>query len=192
MNNPQRLFVQSLALVLITGGCATMSPEECAVADWELLGLQDGRSGKSHDYLARRAEDCAEAGYSVNRDAWMRGWENGVVDFCTPERGFREGLEGDGYHHLCPGELEAEFLSGYEPGRDIHQAEDRLERTRNRIDSAEERLSELREADRRELDREAIDETQARLKDLHEQLREDELRLERARGIAEGRGFRIP
>lgn len=192
MNKTQHLILQSLAVIVLTGGCATMSPEECAVADWELLGLQDGRSGKSQGYLARRAEDCAEAGYSADREAWMHGWENGIVDFCTPERGFREGLEGSGYNHICPGELEAEFLSGYEPGRDIHEAEDRLERTRNRIEGVEEELAELREVDRRDRDREAIDQARARLKDLHEQLREDELRLERARGIAEGRGFRIP
>jgi hypothetical protein len=169
-----------------------MSPEECALADWEQLGQQDGRAGRGQDYLARRSKDCAEAGYGVERNAWLHGWQEGLVDFCTAERGFREGRSGSGYQHICPGDLEADFLFGYDTGLAIHEAEERVDNTRGRIEAARARLAELREADRRERDGEAIEETRSQLEELLDELREQELRLERARGVAQGRGFPAP
>lgn len=178
----------ALAWVLVTG-CATMSPEECAVADWQQLGERDARSGKSPDYFARRAKDCAEAGFESDRHAWQRGWDRGIVDYCTPRRGFNEGREGAGYQHICPGELEPGFLDGYETGRAIHRAEEAIEDTERKIEQIREQLAELRQSERP--DREAIGKARQQLDELSQDLHEEELRLERARGVAEGRGFPV-
>lgn len=174
---------------ILLAGCATMSPEECAVADWQQLGERDGRTGKSPDYFARRAQDCAEAGFEAERDAWQHGWDRGIADYCTPRRGFHEGREGSGYQHICPGELEPAFLDGYETGLAIHQAEDAIEDTEGKIERTRKRLAELRESERP--DRKALGQARQRLEELEQDLREEELRLERARGVAEGRGFPI-
>ncbi|MFW5926464.1 MAG: DUF2799 domain-containing protein [Wenzhouxiangella sp.] len=173
---------------VVVAGCATMTPEECAVADWEHLGERDGRSGQSPEYFARRASDCAEAGYDADQAAWRRGWDRGIVDFCTPGSGFREGLEGHGYDHICPGHLEDRFLDGYEAGVAIHDAETRLDRTRSEIERAEKRLEELHEEEKP--DRKAIERERDRLETLRKRRHEQELELERLRGVAEGRGFR--
>lgn len=174
--------------IMAIGGCATMSPEECAVADWEHLGERDGRSGQPPEYLGRRASDCEEAGYEADQTAWRRGWDRGIADFCTPNNGFRKGLEGYSYEPICPGRLESDFLDGYEPGIAIHDARSRLEKTESEIERVEKRLRAMREED--EADRDAIERERDRLKTLHERLHEQELELERLRGVAEGRGFR--
>lgn len=165
-----------------------MTPEECAVADWEQLGERDARAGKTPEYFSRRASDCAEAGYSADADAWQTGWDRGIVDFCRPERGFREGLEGNRYEHICPRHLEPDFLQGYESGIAIHDARERLRKIESDIEDSNERLAELRTSDSPE--RDAIDAERKRLKRLHERLRQQELELERLLGVAEGRGFR--
>lgn len=174
--------------IVMIGGCATMTPEECAVADWELLGERDGRSGQPPEYFARRAGDCAEAGYEADQAAWRRGWDRGIADFCTPDTGFRKGLEGNGYDHVCPGYLEDRFLDGFETGIAIHDAQARVEQTASEVESAEERLREMRDGE--DASRRAIENERDRLKSLRERLRKQELELERLRGIAEGRGFR--
>ena len=36
-----------LVCVLLAPGCATLDKDECLVADWRLIGFQDGAAGKS-------------------------------------------------------------------------------------------------------------------------------------------------
>lgn len=174
--------------IVMAGGCATMTPEECAVADWELIGERDGRSGHPPEYFARRAGDCQEAGYEADQAAWRRGWDRGIADFCTPGTGFRKGLEGYNYDHICPGYLEDHFLEGFGTGIAIHDAQVRLDQTKSEIESTEKRLREMREDE--EVSRKTRENERDRLKTLRERLRKQELELERLRGIAEGRGFR--
>ena len=182
-------LVQFFAIGLLLSGCATMSPEECAVADWERLGDTDARSGHGMDYFARRASDCAEAGYPADREAWTRGWDVGITWFCTRNNGFRQGLNGYRYERICPGHIEQEFLEGYETGIAIHQFHSRIDQTLSEIDRSEQRLKDLR--DERPRDREAIDEVRDRLAVLRDRLRREELELARLQGLAQGQGFPI-
>lgn len=178
----------AVCAIMVVGGCATMSPEECAVADWEHLGERDGRFGQPPEFFGRRASDCEEAGYGADQTAWRRGWDRGIADFCTPDNGFRKGLEGYSYEHICPGLLESDFLEGYEPGIAVHDAQSRLEQTESEVERVEKRLRAMREED--EADRDAIERERDRLETLHERLHEQELELERLRGVAEGLGYR--
>ena len=41
------LFIFTLSLCVLAGGCATMSAEDCTGADWLTLGLADGASGQT-------------------------------------------------------------------------------------------------------------------------------------------------
>ena len=42
--------------------CATMSPKECRVADWQEIGVTDGLAGKTLTFFNERRLDCEEAG----------------------------------------------------------------------------------------------------------------------------------
>ncbi len=173
----------------LLSGCATMSPEECAVADWERIGEMDARSGQGMDYFTRRASDCADAGYPADQAAWTRGWDVGITWFCTRNNGFRQGVNGYRYGQICPGHIEQEFLDGYETGYAIYQYADRVDRTASDIERARDRLAELRQEQPR--DREAIAEARDRLAVLDDRLRREELELARLKGLAQGQGFPV-
>ncbi|MCH8479666.1 MAG: hypothetical protein LAT56_17270, partial [Wenzhouxiangella sp.] len=59
MNKIKKTKVASLAVMFCAAaglsGCATMSAEECMVADWYDLGMADARAGRSASHLANRA-----------------------------------------------------------------------------------------------------------------------------------------
>jgi len=182
------MLLATMAGMLLTG-CATMSPEECAVADWERIGEMDARSGQGMDYFARRASDCADAGYPADQAAWTRGWDVGITWFCTRNNGFRQGLNGYRYGQICPGHIEQDFLDGYETGYAIYQYAERVDRTASEIERERGRLADLQSENPR--DREAIDETRDRLAVLRDRLRREELELARLEGLAQGQGFPI-
>jgi hypothetical protein len=182
------VFAGVAAMVLLSG-CATMSPEECAVADWERIGESDARAGHGTAYFARRASDCAEAGYPADQAAWTSGWDVGITWFCTRNNGFRQGVNGHRYDQVCPGHIEQEFLDGYETGHAIYQYSSRVERTASDIERTRDRIEELRAE--RPRDREAIAEARDRLAVLQDRLRREELELARLKGLAQGQGFPI-
>ncbi len=182
-------MLQVAMVGLLLTGCATMSPEECAVADWERIGEMDARSGEGMNYFARRASDCAEAGYPADQAAWTRGWDVGITWFCTRNNGFRKGLDGYRYDQICPGHIEQDFLDGYDTGYAIHQYHERIDRTGSEIERARERLDDLRAE--RPRDPEAIADARDRLAVLRDRLRTEELELARLKGLAQGRGFPV-
>ncbi len=171
-------------------GCATMSPEECMVADWYGLGMADARAGRSGAHLADRAGACAEAGYPADAEAWHAGFAEGLYWFCTLDQGFRFGIEGQRYHQTCPGDLEPDFLEGYQLGQSLHQAQARVSTLQREFDQLNRELRRLERAD--VPDREAIADTRYQRDRVQDRLRVEEIELATLRGVAQGRGFVVP
>ncbi|WP_444946219.1 DUF2799 domain-containing protein [Microbulbifer sp. VTAC004] len=120
------------SLSLLITGCATMSKDECQMADWQAVGFEDGAAGKDLGYMGRRREACAKHGVQLNTGAYRSGRDEGLGLFCTELRGFAEGRSGENYNGVCPADLEGLFLRGYEAGQDIfvaHNAVKELEAT---------------------------------------------------------------
>ena len=92
-----------LAIAALLGGCASLSEEECRNADWGRLGHQDGAAGYPESRLAEHAEACAKIGIRPMGDIWRAGWDRGVLLYCVPSVGWREGLSGHGYSGVCRG-----------------------------------------------------------------------------------------
>ncbi len=189
-----RSTTPALAVLLIgssamLGGCATMSPEECMVADWYRIGEQDARAGRSNDFLAQRAGDCDEAGYPADVDAWRAGFEDGLLSFCTIDEGFRFGLEGQRYQNSCPTGLERDFLEGYDLGHNIHQLSARVDASRRELERINRQLRDLEREERP--DREEIADVRERRDRVSDRLRAEEVELATLRGVAQGRGFRL-
>ena len=101
----------------LLNGCATLSEEQCLIGDWYGIGVSDGAAGYGLNRVADHAETCARHGVSPNMTAYTEGRAQGLLSYCTPGVGFREGREGDGYAGVCPSHLEADFLAGYSDGR---------------------------------------------------------------------------
>ncbi|MFC6632728.1 DUF2799 domain-containing protein [Microbulbifer taiwanensis] len=112
----------AIATVLLASGCATMSEEECMVADWHAIGYEDGAAGLQLGQLSKRREACADYGVRPDAAAYRAGREEGLALYCTEHRGFRLGRAGGSYNGACPADLEGLFLHGYQAGREVYLA----------------------------------------------------------------------
>jgi hypothetical protein len=127
---------------------------------------------------------CARVGIRPDAEAWRAGRQEGLRSFCTADSGWRHGRAGRGYEHVCGPRGEAEFLYGYDIGRELHEVT-------GRIAALERRIAHLEDA----LDDDSLDAEERR--DLVDQLSRSQRvirELERRRGAAEAearsRGFR--
>lgn len=182
-----RSVLTLLAVVLILGGCAAMTPDECRTADWYLVGEMDARSGRTPAHFANRDRACREAGFPADQQSWREGWEFGLTAFCTAPQGFRFGRDGGRYEPICPSALEADFLSGYDIGREIYLLGGRVETLRGELDGVDASLKEA--AVDGSLDETQMAALQRRRDLLARQVRDTELRLAELSGVARGLGL---
>ena len=132
-------------VALALGSCATMSEEQCLAGDWSGQGYSDGLSGLTMSRLDDHAEACAEHGVTPDASAYAEGRRQGLLQYCTVDKGFEVGRTGGGYAGVCPPDLESDFLYAYRDGQVVHAAEQALSDARSRVDSLGARLEELDE-----------------------------------------------
>lgn len=141
-----RTAVFCIALIgaaTILGSCATMSAEECMAGDWSGRGFADGAAGYAQSRLGEHAEACGKHGVTPDDAAYRAGWAQGVLQYCTLPNGFVQGRMGASYNGVCPANLEADFLPGYEDGRIVYAAEQAVSTARSSVDNYGGRLEEL-------------------------------------------------
>jgi hypothetical protein len=123
----------SLVMLLALQGCATMDREQCQVADWRLVGYQDGVLGKPASAIGDYSRDCAEHAVVPDLDAWRAGRDEGLLQYCTQDNGFRLGQAGRGYNSVCPSPADTAFRDGYELGHAIYLARSQVSSTHSKI-----------------------------------------------------------
>jgi hypothetical protein len=136
--NKQRIRVPIVIALLGLGGlsgCASMSQEECRLADWYTVGYEDGVRGNSGDRIGQHREACAEHGIAPDFQAYQSGREAGLREFCRPANGFRLGSGGRNYNGVCPGDLESEFLTAHQDGRHLYRLQSRVNTIEATIDN---------------------------------------------------------
>jgi hypothetical protein len=129
-------LVLALGVAFAAGSCATMTPEACQVADWGALGVVDGQAGATLQKFEARQTDCAKVGVQADFNAYARGRDSGLRNFCQPGSGFHAGLSGYTYQGVCPGALEADFMLGYADGRVAYDARQALSSAESAVSSA--------------------------------------------------------
>ena len=150
-------YIKSAACVLVAAflsACATLAPEqvakECAATDWQRYGVNDGKLGLPANARSDRFSDCQTVGQPADLVAYQAGRSEGLLDYCTAERGYQIGYSGRRYQSVCPPTLEPDFLQGYERGREDRPAVvvyPSLPRPR-RVSPTSRRLSKLRDRTR--------------------------------------------
>lgn len=140
-----------LSIGLLMASCATMSPEECKVADWAQVGQRDGLDGRPMSYFSSRDEDCAKAGVHINIGAYKQGRDQGLRSYCRPDNAVRVGLSGGSYAGVCPPETEAAFQHRYEAARVVYVLRNEVSAVDERIDSLERRLRDLHRGEEKRL-----------------------------------------
>ena len=125
MNKLKILF--SLSFVALTG-CESMTVSECQVADWGRVGFADAAGGVSESRLTAYMEDCGKAGIHPNPQAYRKGWDAGIVRFCTATNGWREGVLGNSAKaSVCQGQQGYEVFARYlEAGLQVHRSNEHL------------------------------------------------------------------
>lgn len=137
---PRAALAGLLLALLLVPGCATLDEAECRGADWFRLGARDGADGYGRSRLGDHRQACAEHGMAVDAAAWEKGYETGLLDYCTAQNGYRVGRRGLHYGRVCPIEDEREFLAAFEIGREAYSVEQEITELDRRIESLEQRL----------------------------------------------------
>lgn len=75
----------------------------CASTDWYAAGAKDGESGAP----------------AASRDErYVAGRREGLMIYCTEQRGFDAGRAGRPYGDVCPDEVAADYRDGYRRGHE--------------------------------------------------------------------------
>jgi hypothetical protein len=161
-----------LLACLVLSSCQTMSKEECAVADWRVIGEQDGAAGYNpQERFARHVKACTKAGVAADQTAWYQGYQQGLPRYCTPLNGLSVGSQGQSYANVCPLNLEAGFREGYDLGRVHYEKKSEINSLESRIRSLEqsirddEKLLSAGTEDRRAVER-RIDDNRRDIRDM--------------------------
>ena len=76
----------------------------------------------SPDRYADGMSDGARGASSASRDEqYEAGRREGLMLYCTEQRGFDEGRAGRPYGSACPDELAADYRDGYRRGREARE-----------------------------------------------------------------------
>ena len=168
-----------LLLPALLAGCESLSPAECATADWGRLGLQDGSRGQS-DRSADYYESCSKAGLRVDVATYRAGRDQGLQSYCRLDNAITEGLAGRSYGDVCPAPFDANFRLFHDAAyrqQDSRQTLVRLQREQENMQS------ELRDAktsdERRRTLREQLSRSDRRMDEARNDMRAAENRLDR-------------
>ena len=113
---PSRAPFAVALVALALGGCASMSKQDCLAGNWYERGYDDANGGNTFDRLDSHAKACAKVGIRPDEPIYATGYEAGLVDYCTPERGYELGSRDSDYRDICPFETESAFLGRYVDG----------------------------------------------------------------------------
>ncbi len=178
----RRIFLSlAVALSALLSGCATMSADECKVANWSDVGLRDGLEGAALSKLDYRVKDCAEAKVAVDTPRYLQGRQQGLLQFCNLENAAPLGLNGGSYSGVCPVGIDGEFRRRFRLGRDVFDARQTVRNLEGNINGAEDRLRAAPNDEERRRAREALRDLDFEIRRARDRQRDAERALDRLR-----------
>ncbi len=114
------LVLITLCFSLLFGGCSSVSKRDCLNTNWESLGYSDGSRGIHYTQLEKHRQYCAEFKVAPDHEAYRHGWNQGIRNYCTADRGYRLGAAGKEYRNICPANISAGYIAGWERGMRRH------------------------------------------------------------------------
>lgn len=144
MRNHSRTITGAALLVaaLSLNGCSTLDAAKCESMDWEARGARDALRGMQRDAVNTLDRSCAEFGVSADEQAYHRGWDEGIQNYCSKEKGWEVGMSSASYGHTCPENLEAQFYSAYQLARSVKESKTEVATARRELDKVLEKLAE--------------------------------------------------
>lgn len=120
-----------LAISLAVYSCATMNANECAVADWQGRGYDDGSRGYPTDRYGRHQKACAKHGVKANFTEYKTGYDQGIQTYCTSDLGYAYGKVNRTFPKVCTGGTVDIVRRGYDAGYEIHLEKRELRQQKN-------------------------------------------------------------
>ena len=136
-------IVATAVLAVALSGCGGMSASECELANWRAVGYEDGSRGRSTDTFGRHRKACAKHDVAADFDDYQAGRQDGLREYCKPERGYQEGVRGAQYHGVCPAELEASFYDAFLEGQILYNLRSAVAKTSRQIESNKARMNSI-------------------------------------------------
>jgi hypothetical protein len=138
---PLGIFLFGLLLILLISGCATLNKDECRNADWNLIGFEDAARGYALERIGQHRKACAKTNVVPDMNAYETGHKKGVRQYCTLERGYREGLNGATYRGICPADLSRDFLRAYYDGQALYTLKQTINSTTSALKNYREQIA---------------------------------------------------
>lgn len=136
----------ALLAALALTGCAnrSLSEHQCSAGDWQSVGYSDGTAGHDQSRILTHQNACGPYNIIPDSAAYRRGWQDGIAQFCQPERGYDRGVTGHSYPTACPAGLRREYRAAYDSGRDLYQARNDVLSLEHEIVRHEQRIEAIR------------------------------------------------
>lgn len=185
---PRLPLLALLAVSALLPGCESLSPAECATADWHQLGVQDGSRGRT-DRAADYYESCAKAGVTVNVAVYRAGRSEGLQSYCQPANALNEGLAGNSYEGVCPAPLDQNFRNIHGIAWRDQDARKTLARLQYEQDQMQAELRDGKTSDERKRSlREQLARSDRRIEEARYAVRDASYQLDRLRSDMRQRG----
>ncbi len=120
-----RKTILLIGTAALLAGCSTISKESCVAGSWESLGYEDGRNGESRGQFNKIAETCAKYGITANNADYRAGYETGLRQYCSYDRGRSHGEAGNSIKAECREMNFTPYLDGYNEGLPLYCSFDR-------------------------------------------------------------------
>lgn len=182
-----RIFPVFLAIFLVVSGCASLTEEQCQSQEWQKIGREDAIQGRTTARMNEHTKACKRYGIVPNPVEYKKGYDVGLVSYCTIENGFKVGRKGYYYLKICPVEREASFLSGYERGKEIHRIESSIAEAKSDRSDVDRKIYDAEQIKDKKERRRELDRLNKRRKRLNNEV--DRLWREKVRAIEAAERF---
>ena len=135
--------VLAAAALLALASCTTLTEEECRAGDWFGIGVSDGAEGRPVGRLEGHRRACADVGVIPDAEAWLRGRERGLRQYCVPARAYDVGRRGLPIAEGCTAAERAAMSPAYDTGRQWFRLEEQIDSARDDIRAIERDLVRL-------------------------------------------------
>lgn len=115
-------FTLTMGLTLLLTACVGMNPKRfnCSRIHWQQIGLEEGQHGRFNKNLADMFPQCSNK-IVIDRPAYQRGWDQGIIQYCQPQNAYRLGVEGKKHPNLCPPKLKPPVDEAYRRGAEQYK-----------------------------------------------------------------------
>lgn len=125
------LLISLVSLTLIS--CSTISKKDCD-KNMRELGLAQGRAGSPKKYTDDLRNVCMGRNPNIDLEAYEKGFYQGWMEYCLPNRAFEMGKRSDRYFSFCPAERESMFREKYLIGKHVFELKDEEEELKERLE----------------------------------------------------------